>query len=277
MSPGEYTDPGTPKATREYERRLQTDDGASVRGFTAEPEGGLGAGAVLIIHDIWGYTDFYKDLARRIAAEGYAGVLIDLYARQGDLPPELRTPERKPVTADAMAMARDRAAKASQDRILTDIQLAVDGLHQQGAPGVVCWGFCWGGAVAYLAGARVRGLAGVIAYYGFLRAEPPRTSALDIVDQIQVPVLGIFGGADPGIPLEQIADFEFRLEKAGKTAQIEIYEGMPHGFIRYNPSEHQLVIDDALRKTFEFLDQTIRAFATNVPPPQGEGREGMRR
>ncbi|TMD04486.1 MAG: dienelactone hydrolase family protein [Chloroflexi bacterium] len=277
VSPDDYQDPGTPKAARESERRLQADDGASIRLFTAEPEGGLGAGAVLIIHDIWGYTDFYKDLARRIAAEGYAGVLIDLFARQGDLPPELRTPERKPATADAMALARDRAAKASEDRILKDIQLAVDDLQKQGAPRVVCWGFCWGGTVTYMAGARVRGLAGVIAYYGFLKVGPPRTSPLDIVDQIQVPVLGIFGGADPGIPLEQIADFEFRLEKAGKTAQIEIYEGMPHGFIRYNPSEHQVVIDDALRKTFEFLDQILRAFATNVPPPQGEGREGMRR
>src|SRR5260370_18284936 len=114
MPPGEYTDTGTPKATREYERRLQTDDGASVRGFTAEPEGGLGAGAVLIIHDIWGYTDFYLDLARRIAAEGYTGVLIDLFARQGDLPPELQAPERNPVTGDAMALPRERAAKASE-------------------------------------------------------------------------------------------------------------------------------------------------------------------
>jgi carboxymethylenebutenolidase len=269
MSPGGYTDPGTPKASREYERRLLADDGASLRAFTAEPEGGLGAGAVLILHDIWGYTDFYKDLARRIAAQGYAGVLLDLFARQGDLAPELQAPERNPATADALALARDRAAKASEARILKDIQLAVDDLPKQGAPRVVCWGFCWGGAGAYLAGARVRGLAGVIAYYGFLKVGPPRTSPLEIVDQIQVPVLGIFGGADPGIPLEQIADFEFRLEKAGKSAQIEIYEGMPHGFLRYNPSDHQVVVDDALRKTFEFLDQTLRAFATNVSPPQG--------
>src|SRR2546428_982515 len=273
-SPDDYQDPGQPKAARESEHWLQAEAGASIRVFTAEPEGGLGAGAVLIIHDIWGYTDFYKDLARRIAAHGYAGVLIDLFARQGDLPPESRTPERKPATADAMALARDRAAKASEDRILKDIQLAVDDLHKRGAPGVVCWGFCWGGAAAYLAGARVRGLAGVIAYYGFLRVEPPRTSPLDIAAQLQVPVLGIFGGADQGISLEQIAEFEFRLEKAGKTAQIEIYEGMPHGFLRYNPSEHQVVIDDALRKSFEFLDQTLREFAINVPPAQGEGRVG---
>ena len=267
-SPASYQDPGTPKAARESERRLQADDGALLRVFTAGPKDGLGAGAVLIIHDIWGYTDFYKDLARRIAAQGYAGVLIDLFARQGDLPTELQAPERKPATADAMALARDRAGKASEDRILKDIQLAIDDLNRQGAPRVVCWGFCWGGAVAYLAAARVRGLAGVIAYYGFLKVEPPRTSPLDIVDQIKVPMLGIFGGADPGIPLEQIADFEFRLEKAGKTAQIEIYEGMLHGFLRYNPSEHQVVIDDALRKTFEFLDRTLKALAS---PRAGEG------
>jgi len=263
-APSEYQDPGTPKPERESERKLRADDGASMRVFTAEPAHGLQHGAVLILHDIWGYTDFYKDLARRIAAQGYAGVLIDVFARQGDLPPELQAPERKAATADALALARDRAAKASEDQILKDIQLAVDDLHHQGAPNVVGWGFCWGGSIAYLAGARVRGLAGVIAYYGFLRVEPPRTSPLHIVDQIQVPVLGIFGGADPGIPLEQIADFEFRLEKAGKTAQIEIYEGMAHGFLRYNPSEHQVVVDDALRKTFEFLDQTIKAFAS--PP-----------
>ncbi len=267
-APAEYRDPGTPKAARESERRLQADDGASLRVFTAEPKEGLGVGAVLIIHDIWGYTDFYKDLARRIAAEGYAGVLVDLFARQGDLPPELQAPERNPATADALALARDRAAKASEDRLLKDIQLAVDDLHTQGAPRVVCWGFCWGGAVAYVAAARVLGLAGVIAYYGFLKVGPPRTSPLDIVDQIQVPVVGIFGGADPGIPLEQIAEFEFRLEKAGKTAQIEIYEGMPHGFLRYNPNQHQVVVNDALRKTFEFLDQTLKAFASR---PAGEG------
>jgi len=276
-SPTEYRDPSTPKAARESERRLQADDGASIRAFTAEPKRGLGAGAVLIIHDVWGYTDFYKDLARRIAAQGFAGVLVDLFARQGDLPPELQTPERNPPTADAMALARDRAAKLSEERMLKDIQLAVDDLHQKGAPGVVCWGFCWGGAVAYVAGARVRGLAGVIAYYGFPKLQPPRTSPMDVVDQIQVPVLGIFGGADPGIPVEQIAEFEDRLQKEGKEAEIVIYEGMPHGFLRYSPRDHAMAIEDALRRTFEFLDLTLKALATNVPPPQGEGREGVRR
>jgi carboxymethylenebutenolidase len=256
-APSEYKDPGTPKPKREGERTLRADDGTAIRVFTAEPARGLQRGAVLIIHDIWGYTDFYRDLARQIAHRGYAGVLIDLLARQGDLPAELTHPERKPATAEALNLARARAAKASEDRIFKDIQLAVDDLRQHGAPRVVCWGFCWGGAVAYVAAARVRGLAGVIAYYGFLKTEPPRTSPLDIVDQIQVPVLGIFGGADPGIPVEQIAEFEDRLQQAGKTAEISIYEDAPHGFLRYNPSQHKLAVIDALRKTYDFLASTL--------------------
>jgi carboxymethylenebutenolidase len=258
VSPDDYHDPGTPQAARESERRLQADDGASLRVFTAEPTHGLASGAVLIIHDIWGYTDFYRDLARRIAAQGYAGVLIDLFGRQGDLPAELQAPERIPTPAGGVDQARQRAANLAEDRLMKDIQLAVDDLRQQGAPRVVLWGFCWGGAVTYVAGARVRGLAGVVAFYGFLRLQPPRTSPLDIVDQIQVPVLGVFAGADPGITVDQIAEFEDRLERAGKEADIEIYEGMPHGFLRYGKSEHQLAIDDALRKTFEFLDRTLR-------------------
>ncbi len=187
--PDEYRDPGTPKAACESERTLRTDDGAALRLFTAEPARGLRSGAVLIIHDVWGFTDFYKDLARRIAAEGYAGSLVDLFARQGELPEELRAPERTPVGADGLARARARSEQLSDERALADIQLTVDDLHAKGAPAVVCWGFCWGGRVAYVAGARVRGLAGVIAFYGFLKDKPPRLSPLDIAADIRVPLL----------------------------------------------------------------------------------------
>jgi len=258
VSPDDYQDPGTPEAARESERQLKADDGASIRVFTAEPKHGLASGAVLIIHDIWGYTDFYKDLGRLIAAKGYAGVLIDLFARQGDLPAELQAPERIPTPPGGLDRARERAARLPEDRMMKDIQLAVDDLRRQGAPQVVLWGFCWGGGVTYAAAARVRGIAGVIAYYGNLKLLPPRTSPMDIVDQIQVPVLGIFAGADPGITVEQVSEFEDLLERAGKEADIEIYEGVPHGFLRYGKAEHQLAIDDALRKTFDFLHRTLR-------------------
>src|ERR1700716_4491793 len=108
-APGDDVGPPVPAAVREEERTLRAGDGVDLREFLALPATGFRRGAVLIIHDIWGYTDFYKDLARQIAHRGYAGVLIDLFARQGDLPAELTHPERKPATAEALSLARDRA------------------------------------------------------------------------------------------------------------------------------------------------------------------------
>jgi carboxymethylenebutenolidase len=257
MSPADYTDPGTPSAAREAEHTLTADDGARLRLFVAEPEAGMGAGAVLIIHDIWGYTDFYKDLARRIAAQGFVGILVDLFSRQGDLPKELRFPERTgPGSAEALAMARDRAARLSDERVLADVEAAVRHLHQQGAPKVALWGFCWGGRLAYLAAARVKGLAGCVAYYGFLRGSG--ASAIDLADQFSVPVLGIFGGADPGIPADQIQEFENRLKKAGKDHETVTYAGAPHGFLRYDGKRHEAAVREALQKTFAFLKRTVR-------------------
>jgi len=225
----------------------------------AEPPQGLRAGAVLIIHDVWGYTDFYKDLARRIAAEGYAGALVDLFTRQGELPEELLAPERRPVGADGLARARARSDQLSDERALNDIQLTVDDLHAKGAPGVVCWGFCWGGRVAYVAGAHVRGLAGVIGFYGFLKDKPPRISPLDIAADIRVPLLGVFAGADEGIPADQVKEFEERLQKAGKTAEIITYARAPHGFLRYAATDHAAAISHALGRTYAFLGRTLEA------------------
>jgi carboxymethylenebutenolidase len=257
MSPAEYRDPATPRAARESEQTLTADDGARLRLFVTEPAAGMQAGAVLIIHDIWGYTDFYKDLARRIAAEGFAGALVDLFGRQGDLPEELRFPERTgPAGPDAMAMAAGRAAKGSDERVLKDIEATVRHLHQAGASRVACWGFCWGGRIAYMAAARVRELAGCVAYYGFLKGAG--TPAIDLADQFSVPVLGIFGGADMGIPADQVQEFESRLRKAGKDHEIVTYPGAPHGFLRYDGAKHHDAVTDALDRTFAFLKRTFQ-------------------
>lgn len=257
MSPAEYRDPGTPRSARESEQTLTADDGASLRLFVAEPAGGIQAGAVLIIHDIWGYTDFYKDLARRVAAEGLTGALVDLFSRQGDLPEEMRFPERTgPAGPDALAAAVSRAAQGSDERVRKDLEATVRQLHQAGAARVACWGFCWGGRIAYLAAARVKGLAACVGYYGFLRGAG--MSAMDLADQFSVPVLGIFGGADPGIPEDQVREFEDRLKKAGKDHEIITYPGAPHGFLRYDGAKHHAAVADALERTFAFLKRTVQ-------------------
>src|SRR5437588_7137369 len=112
----------TTAAFKEEERRLAAGDGAALREFIAQPATGFRRGAVLIIHDIWGYTEFYKDLARRITEHGHAAALVDFFSRQGELPASLRTPETTTNRALAFARAQKRAQRLSDERFLADMQ-----------------------------------------------------------------------------------------------------------------------------------------------------------
>src|SRR5467141_47964 len=181
-APGDDVGPPAPAAVREEERTIRAGDGADLREFLALPATGFRRGAVLIIHDIWGYTDFYKDLARRITEHGHAAALVDFFGRQGDLPESMRAPERTGTRPEAMARAVQRAQQLSDERFLADMQTAVDNLQ-------------------------VRGVSGAVAYYGHLQAEPGRLSPLQLAADIRIPVLGVFGGADPNITSDQIAVF----------------------------------------------------------------------
>ena len=233
---------------------MRAGDGAALRELVAQPATGFHRGAVLIIHDIWGYTDFYQDLARRITGHGHAASLVDFFGRQGDLPESMRAPERTGTKPEAMARAVQRAQQLSDERFLADMQTAVDDLQARGAARVACWGFCMGGRLADVSAARVRGLAGVVAYYGHLQAEPGRLSPLQLAAEIRIPVLGIFGGADPAIPADQIAAFQDALKT---DREIVIYPGAPHGFLRYGATEHKGAIDDALRRTYQFFSRVL--------------------
>jgi len=253
-APGDDDGPRAVAAVREEERTLRAGDGAALREFLAQPATGFRRGAVLIIHDVWGYTDFYKDLARRITSEGHAALLVDFFGRQGDLPDSMRAPEKTGSKPEAVAQAVQRAQQLSDERFLADVQTAVDDLRARGADRVAGWGFCMGGRLAYLAAARVRGLAGIVAYYGFLQAEPGRLSPLQLASEIHVPVLGIFGGADPGIPADQIAAFR---ETLNTEKELVTYPNAPHGFLRYGTTDHKAAIDDALARTFRFFARVL--------------------
>lgn len=253
-APGDDVGPPALSAVREEERTIRAGDGADLREFLALPAIGFRRGAVLIIHDIWGYTDFYKDLARRITQHGHAAALVDFFGRQGELPESMRAPERTGSKPNAMARAVERAQQLSDERFLADAQTAVDDLLARGASKVAGWGFCMGGRLTYVAAARLSGLAGVVAYYGHLQAEPGRLSPLELAAEIRIPVLGIFGGADTGIPAEQIAAFRDALKT---EKEIAVYPGAPHGFLRYGATTHREAIEDALQRTFRFLSRVL--------------------
>ena len=255
-APGDDDGPRPPAAVHEEERIVRAGDGAPLREFVALPATGFRRGAVLIIHDIWGYTDFYKDLARRITGHGHAAALVDFFGRQGDLPESMRAPERTGIKPEAMAVAAQRAQQLTDERFLADMQTAVDDLQARGASRVACCGFCMGGRLAYVSAARVRGLSGAVAYYGHLQAEPRRLAPLQLAAEIQIPVLGVFGGADPNITPDQIAAFRDALTT---EQEIVTYPGAPHGFLRYGATEHRAAIDDALQRTYRFFASVLTA------------------
>ena len=75
-----------------------------------------------------------------------------------------------------------------------------------------------------------------------------------LLPEIQIPVLAIFGGADGGIPQDQVARFERSLTS---SKEVVTYPGAPHGFLRYGASEHKAAIDDALERTYGFLSRVL--------------------
>jgi carboxymethylenebutenolidase len=253
-APGDDVGPPAAAAVKEEQRTLRVGDGAALREFVALPATGFRRGAVLIVHDIWGYTDFYKDLARRITQHGHAAALVDFFGRQGDLPASMRFPERTGTKPEAMARAVERAQQLTDERFLADAQTAVDDLLARGASKVAAWGFCMGGRLAYVAAARVSRLAGVVAYYGPVQAEAGRLSPLQLASDIKIPLLGIFGGADPTISADQVAAFRDALRT---DTEIVTYPNAPHGFLRYGATEHRAAIDDALQRTFRFFSRVL--------------------
>jgi carboxymethylenebutenolidase len=253
-APDDDDGPRVGAAFKEEERRLRAGDGAALREFVAQPATGFRRGAVLIVHDIWGYTDFYRDLARRITEHGHAAALVDFFGRQGDLPESMRAPERTGSKPEAVARAGQRAQQVSDERFIADMQTAVDDLQARGAARVACWGFCMGGRWACVAAARVRGLTGAVAYYGFLQAPPERISPMGLAGEIRIPVLAVFGGADQGIPADQVSAFRDALHT---DKEFVSYPGAPHGFLRYGATEHKAAIEDALQRTYRFLARVL--------------------
>jgi carboxymethylenebutenolidase len=115
-------------------------------------------------------------------------------------------------------------------------------------------GFCMGGSLSFWAGTRGYDLSGVIGFYASLtRYFGAVTPALDWVAQIQSPVLGLFGGADQGIPQEDVDRFERELQGAGIPHEIVVYPGAPHSFFDRKAEEFAVASADAWTRVQGFI------------------------
>lgn len=218
-------------------------DGAALTGYMASPQGATGTlPGVILIHEWWGLNDNIKTAARRLAGEGYRVLAVDLYGGQ---------------VASSGDQARQYMSEAMEnpDRSTTNIRAANAFLRENhGAPRVAVMGWCFGGGQAADAMvAMPTSLDGTVIYYGTLPTDRQALSA------VSSPVIGFFGSADSGIPVEGVRAFESTMQDLGKDVDITVYEGAAHAFA--NPSGQAYdanAAEDAWMKTLRFLEENLK-------------------
>jgi carboxymethylenebutenolidase len=213
-----------------------------LRGFLAHPGGSTPPPGLVVVPDVRGLYDHFRDVARRFAAEGFATLAVDLYSREGA--PSL--PDMPSVMAFMAALP--------DARVLGDLRSAVGWLASRDdvGPRVGITGFCMGGQYAIMAGCRVPGLAACVSWYGLLRY-PERTphkpeSPLDMAVDLACPYLGLFGADDALVPRSDVDDLRHALRAAGKDAEIVTYPGAGHAF--FNDSRPDGYRPEAARDAF---------------------------
>lgn len=229
---------------------LQSADGTEFAAAFAECPEPIGGPAVIVLPDVRGLYRFYIDLAERFVTAGYHALTIDYFGRTagvGERDDEFdfmtHTMQTKPTQVQAdIAAAREFLAERT------------------GSSTFVTMGFCFGGAQSDLAGTNPElGLDGVISFYGTLAPRrfgadnPDFPAPLKHADEIRTPVLALYGGADPGIPSEDIAEFDAVLTRSGVPHEIHTYPGAPHSFFDRSFDEHADASADAWRRVLDFL------------------------
>ena len=201
--------------------------GASMPVYQATPAESS-RGNVIIIHDIHGANDFYHNLARRLASEGYTAYLPDLFVRQGPLP--------EPTREYAMA----RGQTISFPTAIEDLQRTIDVVERRSPGKVGTVGFCMGGTLVMLLASREPRMAAGAIYYGFPANPTPTENRpwqpIDEAGQVETPLLGFWGDQDHGVGMDNVAAYGAALEAADKQHDFTIYPGLPHGFLTFEES-----------------------------------------
>jgi carboxymethylenebutenolidase len=205
--------------------------GVDIPAYRAYPQGGAALPTVLVVHEIFGVHEHIKDICRRWAKLGYYAIAPDLFARQGDAAAE--TDARKLM---AGIVARTPDAEVAADLDATLAFAGAEGKADVSRAAVT--GFCWGGRQVWLYAAHNPKLKAGVAWYGPLARPKTALTPLnppDIAAELKVPVLGLYGGRDKSIPMDQIAAMREKL--AGGASRIIVYEDAGHAFhADYRPS-----------------------------------------
>ncbi|MGA2123046.1 MAG: dienelactone hydrolase family protein [Acidimicrobiales bacterium] len=230
-------------------------NGDEIEAYLAVPTDVDRVGSMIIIHHMPGYDEGTKEIARKFAANGYAALVPNLYYRIA--------PGASPD--DAAATQRSLGG-VPDEQLVGDAKGAMDYLKSlpisNGKVGVI--GYCSGGRQAFLVGLRLPVNAVIDCYGAFVSIDPPAEFPLKVksligeVDQLQAPLLGLFGAEDQFPSPEQTQMLADALTAAGKDFTFRTFEGAGHAFFMVDRvSFRPEAAVEGWKDIFSFLDRTI--------------------
>jgi carboxymethylenebutenolidase len=222
--------------------------GGAMPAELVRPKGGGKHPAVLVIMEAFGLNDHIRDVARRIAAEGYVALAPDVYYRLG-----------KGCAAGYgdLQKAIGWMTSLKDDEIVADLKAAITHLEKQDdvrADRIGITGFCMGGRISYLAAAEIPdGIKATAPFYG-------GGIAIDRTAKVKAPVLAFFGEKDGFIPLSVTEELRAALQREKKQGEVIVYPGADHGFFCNERASYQkAAADDSWRRLKDFFAKHLKA------------------
>jgi carboxymethylenebutenolidase len=220
--------------------------------YRAAPAGKTKAPVIFVISEIFGVHEYIADVARRFAKAGYFAIAPDLFVRHGD-------PQSYGEIAKLQA---EIISKVPDAQVMGDLDACGAWANAQGADTgkLAVTGFCWGGRITWLYAAHNPAVKAGVAWYGRLvgnaSALTPR-HPVDLAGELKAPVLGLYGAADTGIPLDTVERMKAALaagSPAGRASEFQVYAEAPHAFhADYRPSYRKPAADDGWQRCLGWM------------------------
>lgn len=229
-------------------------NGFSVPAYRSAPAGKTGLPVVLVVSEIFGVHEYIADVTRRLARQGYLAIAPELFVRQGD----------PGAYGEAARINAEIIAKVPDAQVMGDLDACVAWAGANGGDldRMAITGFCWGGRIAWLYAAHQPRLKAAVAWYGRLAGVPSALTPqqpLDLAARYKAPVLGLYGGADAGIPLEGVERMKVALAQgsaAARASEFVVYPDTPHAFhADYRPTYRQGPAENGWRRLLAWLQR----------------------
>lgn len=221
------------------------DHKTPLKSYIVYPERADKAPVVIVIHEIFGESDWIRSVADQLAADGFIAIAPDLLSGHG---PNGGGTDSLGGRDDVMKAIRELKAP----EVMADLNAVRDyGMKLPAASGkTASIGFCWGGGQSFAYAAAQPQLNAAVVYYG----TPPSNSAME---NIQAPVLGLYGGNDARVT-STVKPTEAEMQKLGKSYSPHVFDGAGHGFLRAQDGQNganQKAADEAWPATIAFLKE----------------------